>query len=87
MRLEKTAASWEFPRITQPPILKGFPSGAVVKNLPANARDTGDVGLVPGLERPPGVGNGRLHQYSCLENPIDRGAWQAGGHKELDTAE
>ena len=42
--------------------------------MPANARDTG---LIPGLERFPGEGNGNLLQCSCLENPIDRGAWQA----------
>ena len=45
----------------------------MVKNLPANA---GDVGLIPGL-RSPGGGNGNLFQYSCWENPIDRGAWWA----------
>ena len=49
----------------------------VVKNLPAKARDTGDVGLIPGLGRSPGVGNGNPLQYSCLENPMDREAWQA----------
>ena len=43
------------------------------KNLPANAGDTGDVGLIPGLGRAPGVGNGNPLQYSCLENSIDRG--------------
>jgi len=48
----------------------------VVKNLPANA---GDGGLIPGSERSPGGGNGNLLQY-CLENPMDRGAWQAIVH-------
>ena len=48
-----------------------------VKNLPANAGDKGDVGLIPGLERSHGVGNGNPCQYSCLENPMDRRAWQA----------
>ena len=47
----------------------------MVKNLPANARDTGDTGLIPGSGRSPGVGNGNLHQYSCLENSMDKGAW------------
>ena len=51
----------------------GFPSGAVVKNPPANGKDTRDVGLIPGLGRS-GVGNGNLLQYSCLGNPMDRGA-------------
>ena len=54
--------------------LEGFPGGSVVKNLPANA---GDVGSIPGLGRSPGEGNGSPLQYSCLENPIDRGAWRA----------
>ena len=47
-----------------------FPGGAVVKNLPANA---GDSGLIPGWGRCPGEGNGNSLQYSCLENPMDRG--------------
>ena len=45
--------------------------GAVVKNPPTNAGDTRDVGLITGLGRSPGVGNGNLLQYSCLENPIE----------------
>ena len=49
----------------------------VVKNLPANARDVRDMGLIPGSGRSPGEGNGNPLQYSCLENPMDRGAWQA----------
>ena len=48
---------------------------AVVKNLPVNAEDSGDVGLIPGLGRFPGGGNGNPLQYSCLGNPMDRGAW------------
>ena len=44
----------------------------VVKKLPANARDKRDVDSIPGWERSPGVGNGNLLQYSCLENPMDR---------------
>ena len=47
----------------------------------------GDLGLIPGLGRSPGEVNSNLLQYSCLENPMDRGAWGAtvhGGHKELD---
>ena len=58
----------------------GFPRGTVIKNLPANAGDTGDVGLIPGSERSPREGNGYPFQYSCLENPLDRGAWQATVH-------
>ena len=47
----------------------------MVKNLPASAGDARDVGSVPGLGRTPGGGNGNLLQYSCLEKPMDRGAW------------
>ena len=53
----------------------GFPGGSVVKNLPANAGDTGDLGSIPGSERFPGGENCNPLQYSCLENPMDRGAW------------
>ena len=52
----------------------------VVKNLPANARDVRDVWVISGSERSPGVGNGIPFQYSCLENSMDRGAWQAIVH-------
>ena len=61
-------------------MLKGFSGGAVVKNPPANAGDTRDVGLIPGSGSSPEVGNGNPLQYSCLENPMDRGAWQAIVH-------
>ena len=46
----------------------------LVKNLPSNVGDAGDVGLIPGLGRFPGVGNGNPLQYSCLENSMDWGA-------------
>ena len=52
----------------------------MVKNLPANASDAGDMGSIPGSERSPGEGNGNLLQYSCLENPMDGGAWGATVH-------
>ena len=64
---------------------EGFPGGSVVKNPPANA---GDTGSIPSPGRYPGEGNGNPLQYYCLENPMDRGAWQAKVHgvaKELDT--
>ena len=48
-----------------------------VKNPPANAGDTGDVDLIPGLGRSPGGGNDNPLQYSCLKHPMDRGAWWA----------
>ena len=57
--------------------LMGFPGDSMVKYPPANA---GLVGLIPGLGRSPGEGNGYPLQYSCLENPMDRGAWQATVH-------
>ena len=58
----------------------------MVKNLPASA---GDTGSIPGLGRSPGEGNGNPHQYSCLENPMDRGTWQAlvQGVTNSDTTE
>ena len=49
----------------------------VVKNLPANAGDAKDTGSIPGSGRSPGRSHGNLLQYSCLKNPMDRGAWQA----------
>jgi len=55
----------------------GFP---VAKNLPANARDVRDAGLIPGSGESSRVGNGNPLQYSCLENPMDRGSWQAIVH-------
>ena len=54
----------------------------MVKNLPANA---GDVSLIPGSGRPPGGGNGNPLQYSCLENPMDRVAWQVTIHRETES--
>jgi len=49
--------------------------------MPADAGDTRDTGSIPGLGRSPGGGNGNPLQYSCLENPMDRGAWWASGHR------
>ena len=68
----------------------GFPVALVVKNQPANAGDTRDVHLNPGLGRSPGGGYGNPLQYSCLENNMDRGAWQPTVRrvtKELDITE
>ena len=61
-------------------IKAGFPGGSVMKNLPANATDTGDAGSIPEFKRAPEEGNGNPLQYSCLENRTDRGAWQATVH-------
>ena len=52
----------------------------VVKNPPTNAGDIRDMGLIPGLGRSPRGGHGNPLQYSCLENPMDRGAWRAMVH-------
>ena len=63
----------------------GYPSGSVVKNQSANV---GDVGSIPDSGRPPGEGDGKPPQYSCLGNPMDRGAWWATVHgiaEESDT--
>ena len=65
-------------------LYQGFPRGTVAKNPPARARD---AGLMPGSGRSPGEGSGNPLQYSCLGNPMDRGAWRATVHgvaKESD---
>ena len=59
---------------------KGFPGGDSGKNPPANAGDVRDAGLIPGLGRSPGGGHGNPLQYSCLENPMNRGAWRTIVH-------
>ena len=63
-----------------PPLITdtGFPGGAVVKNLPANA---GDSGSIPESGGSPGGRNGNTLEFSCLENSMDRGAWQATVHE------
>ena len=64
----------------------GFPCRSVGKESACNVEDPGSI---PGLGRSPGEGNGNPLQYSCLENPTDRGAWQATVHvvAESDTTE
>ena len=60
----------------------------MTKNLPASAGNAGYTGSIPGSGRSPGEGNGNPLQYSCLENPTDRGAWWATVHQtELDVTE
>ena len=59
-------------------LLWASPVALVVKNLPAS---TGEAGLIPVSGRSPGEGNGNPLQYSCLENPMDRGAWWAAVHR------
>ena len=58
-----------------------FPGGSVGKESTCNVGDTRDVGLIPGLGRSPGGGHGNSLQYSCLENPMDRGAWWVTVHR------
>ena len=62
-----------------------FPDGSVVKNTPVNTGDAGDTGSIPGSGRSPGEGNGNPLQYSCMENPMDRGIWQATIHRVAKT--
>ena len=63
------------------PSLLCFPGGSVVKSSPANREDAVDMGSIPVSERSLGGGNGNPLQYSCLENPMNRGAWQAKVHR------
>ena len=65
---------WDKPKLY---LKVDFPGALVVKNRPANAGDIRDVGSIPGLGRSPGGGPGNPLRYSCLEKPMDRGAWQA----------
>ena len=66
---------------TDGPRHKGFSSGSALKNTPGKAGDAGDAGSIPGSGRSPGGGHGNLLQYSCLENPMNRGAWWAAVHR------
>ena len=88
----------EVPAPCIPPVALSFPPSApsswvcwasqvelVVKNLPANAGDVRDVSLIPGLGRSLGGWHNNPLQYSCLENPMDRGAWSATGHKMAES--
>ena len=65
--------------------IKGFPGGSVLKNLPANAGDTGDMGLIPGSRRSSRGGNGNPLQYSCLGNPMEEaGGLQSKGSQRVE---
>ena len=74
LRKENRRTSSLLPEVVH---LVGFPGGLEGKEF---ARNAGDLGLIPGLGRSPGEGNGNPLQYSCLENPVDRGAWRATVH-------
>ena len=83
---ERARECWDNPAF-QLCIWLAFPGGSMVKNPPASAGDIRDTGSIPGLGRFPGEGNGNPLQYSCLGNPMDRGAWWAVVHgvaKESD---
>ena len=83
----KTRSQCLEPRFAAESEILRFPSGAVIKNPPAKAGDTRDMGSIPGWGRSPGGGNGNPLQHSCLENSMDRGAWRATVHgvaKELN---
>ena len=94
--MENTHWSWPFLTTTwnqghesSTTQIKGLPGGTVGKNLLANVGDTRDTGSIPGLGRSPGEGKGNPLQYSCVGNPVDRGAWWFtvhGAAKELDSA-
>ena len=88
MRKEGQVISVPDPRISGPCPFSHV--ALVVKNPATNAGDIRDMDSTPGLGRSPGGGSGNPLQYSCLENPMDKGAWQATVHgvaKESDTIE
>ena len=62
-------------------VFLGLPRWRSSKESACNAGDAGDMSLIPGLGRSPGVGNGNPLQYFCLENPMERGAWWATVHR------
>ena len=65
-----------------PAVVRASQVALVLKNPSANEGDIRDTGLIPGLGRSPGGGQDNPLQYSCVENPMDRGAWLARVHKE-----
>ena len=94
MGLKKALGSILFIQPTRLLLIKincmGFPGGTVVKNLPANAGDARDTGLIAGSGRSPGGGHDNLLQYSCLENPHEQRSlegYSPWGHKESDMTE
>ena len=68
-------------------LLPEFPNGSDGKESTCHAGDTGDVGLIPGLGRSPGKGNGNSLQYCCLKKPMDRGACRATVQRVADMTE
>ena len=89
---ESGVACWlaDAHRSARPCPAEGFPGGSAVTNSPASARDTGDVGSIPWLERSPGEGNGNSLQYSCLgkfHGTEEPGGCRPWGHKGLEASE
>ena len=80
-RLRQAEAKWSENSSPHLQIVIPGSCHAVVKNPPASAGDAGDVGSIPGSGRFPGGGNGNPLHYSCLDNPKDRGTWQATDHR------
>ena len=68
-------------------LLRDFPGDSAVKNPPANSGNMRDTGSIHGSGRSPGEGDGSPFQYSCLENPMDRGAWWATVHGMAEEAD
>ena len=86
--MKKTGKTKPFLNYVTIDCLLDFPGGIVVKNLPASAGDIRDSGSIPGSGRFSTEGNGNPLQYSCLGNPMDRGAWQTTVQvTESDTTE
>ena len=78
MAIHSSTLAWKIPWTEEPDtIFEGFPGGSEVK---ASASNVGNPGSFPVSGRSPGEGNGNPVHYSCLENPMDRGAWQATVH-------
>ena len=76
---------WLSPSIFGKLISKKYHVALVVKNPPANAGDVRDAGLIPELGRSSGAGNGNPLQHSCLQSPMDRGAWRATVHRVAES--
>ena len=83
----KTPALMELKFYWRVHVKQGFPDVSVVKESTYNGRGAEDTGLIPGSGRSPGGGHSNPLQYSYLENSMDREAWWATVHKELDTTE
>ena len=80
MRCFKSKAPNDFKHLNTFICINPSEVALVIKNLPANSGDVRETDSIPGLGRSPGEGNGNPLQYSSLENPMDRGAWQATVH-------